>query len=333
MVKKRGASFGASRLNIGFGHYDDAAEKQLEPRRRSMKWLKIVALVAFAAVIVAWGGYAYFQFKERQEQERKENLVWKAMYELSVVEGDKTVNYLRLHDTHYENGQLKMDFLVHNPGFRPFLLKDSMIRAMFHSVVALNKEHWATAASYLEEAGVDTELTFIYRDTAPTMIISHRQLAKVIANEELMEAAMADFVLFKTKEVLGYAKQNYKGDSYITPDSTTLTRDYVTLYLSFDDSKYYLDKSLLDTTRVGVHFTDRVGDMGSILDGMLSICSRTDRGFAFVYKGTKKNTTHRLEWNRERTRKILSEYSKRIWHKDAETNRVKSYVVRERKGE
>lgn len=30
------------------------------------------------------------------------------------------------------------------------------------------------------------------------------------------------------------------------------------------------------------------------------------------------------EWNRERTRQILDNYSKRIWHKDAKTNQVKT---------
>jgi len=334
MMKKRGKPQRASQVDIApvclAGEAGETGEPR-QPRRRDMRWLKTAALAAVAVVVVAGAVYAYLQFMEQKEQERKEDLVWKAMYELSMVEGDKTVNYLRLHDTYYEDGRLKMQFLVHNPGLRPFLFKDSLIRAMFYSVLPLHRERWAAAARYLEEAGVDAELTFIYRDLTSTKVIAHSQLYKTVANDALMEAAVADFAQYKTKELLDYSKLHFKSDNVIFPDSTVLTSDYVTLYLSFDDSESHLGESFLDTTRVGAHFTDVVGEQGSILDGMLSICSRTNRGFAIVYKGSKKNTTHRLQWDRERTRQLLADYSRRIWHKDVKTNQVRTVVRKERK--
>ena len=102
----------------------------------------------------------------------------------------------------------------------------------------------------------------------------------------------------KALETLDYAKRHFKRDIAFTADSVKIEDKYVALYLSYDD-KYSIEH-FLDTTHVNAHFTDDVGEMGSILDNMLEICVRTERGFAFVYTGTRKHKVDRLQWDYSR---------------------------------
>ena len=173
------------------------------------------------------------------------------------------------------------------------------------------------------------DIRFIYSRDVPSILVTP-QLLSELADEQAMDGFVETFALLKTDEILDYAKEHFKGDPYLKPDSTTLTNDFVNLYISFDDGEYKMGESYLDTTYVALHYTDQVGEMGSILDNILAICTRTDRGFAFVYKGKKKNTNHRLEWNRERARWAAEYCAKRIWQKDMKTNQVRTAVWRER---
>ncbi len=327
MIKKRGASYKGIGLYVGTDIPELDTDTKQKPRRRKHTILKValfLVLVAVTAIGIAW---TISYLADKREQQRKEDLVWQAIYELIVVESDKTVNYLRLQDVKHEDGHLKLVFLAHIPEIIHTVWVDSTMLSAFSTIVAINQEPWAKVADCLNEAETDIELLYIDRGDAFSLTIHHKKLLEIVSNKQVMESATSKFAKLKSLEILDYARQHFKGDHYLFVDSTSLTKDYICLNLSFDDSKYYLGESYLDTMRVNSHFTDKIGDLGSILDGMLSICSRTDRGFAFVYRGKKKNTVHRIEWNRDRTRQLSEEYPGIIWHHGRKTNQVKTVVT------
>ena len=113
----------------------------------------------------------------------------------------------------------------------------------------------------------------------------------------------------------------------------SIDEKFVTLHLSHDDSKAQLGHSFLDTTRVALHFTDKVGRMGSILDNMLSICAKTKKGFAFSYYGNKSHKVQRCEWNAEKAMKMHEETADKKWLDNREVwseeraNKILNYYI------
>lgn len=67
--------------------------------------------------------------------------------------------------------------------------------------------------------------------------------------------------------------------------------------------------------------------MGSILDGMLSICTHTNRGFGFTFKGQKSHQIDCVECSVEKMRKI-AEKNINIPYESRKTNQVKTIITR-----
>ena len=333
MIRKRGTSNRGIGLDLGAIHSDLTPQPPRQQRSKNGTWIKLIVALVMTVAIIVGGGYYYIQYKDEQERQRLEDLIWKARYELSIVESDKTISYLRLNNTKYEDGMLKLELLMHTShDIIKAVGSDSTAHSkMFFSLVSLYPECWATVSQCLEEANTDMELTYIDRGRDYKQNVTHSMLKTYLADENIMGNCTKIFAQLKAAEIYDYACQHFRGDKYLTPDSVSLTDDFVTLYISFDDSKYYLDDSYLDSTRVDVQFTDKVGDMGSVYDGMISLCSRTDRGFAFVYQGSKRNTIHRVPWSRERTRVLCENYKGLIGQQDRKTHQVRTIVTKKTK--
>ena len=136
------------------------------------------------------------------------------------------------------------------------------------------------------------------------------------------------FTVLKGCEILRYAKMHFQGDVFFNVDSMSLNDKSLLLCLSYDDSKARLGDSYLRMDRVNPHFTDPVGEMGSILDGMLSICTRTNRGFGFVYTAQKSHKVDRCEWTIDEMREIAEANRAKFFVGNRKTNQVKTVIVR-----
>lgn len=318
-----------NRVSIGFDKY--AHEKNtdvLYPQKKTHMGFKIAIYVSSVLALIIGAILLFSYLKDKQEQQRKEYLAWRAMYEMTILQSDKTVNYLRLHKIEYENNQLLLEYLVQIPGKEQHQLNDSTIRSLFYSYMAINPESWDSVFCYLKEAEVNLKLLCVNHKFVPSIVIPYDQLPSITSNKQAIDKWLGMFTILKSKEIFEYAKQHFKGDRYLFIDSVSMTDDYVELNFSFDDSKYRMGDAFLDTTHINRHFTDKVGDMGSILDGIFSICLRTDRGFAFIYKGKKNHIVHRCEWNKERTRELYKEYPGLIMLHGRKTNQVKTIIYK-----
>ena len=326
MANKRGSLSKSARVSIGFDKYNNKPGNDVRktaPRKRV--GLIIVLGILLVACMIIGIAYAYSCYREKLEQERKDDFVWKARFELTFMQSDKSVNYLRIRDVRHEGKRLKIDCTVHIPDKKIQVWKDSSIHEVFCSIVAMNQERWDTVFHFLEVAETDVEISFLNQKLAPSHVIPYNQLRTIVSDKQSMGRGLNLFTEYKSREILDYAKQHFKHDRFFHPDSVTVDEDYVYLNLSFDDT-YDLGKSYLDTLNINRHFIDNVGEMGSVLDGMLSISSRTERGFAFVYRGRKKHAFYRVGWNKERAYKLYKDYPGLIWQRGRRTNQVRTVL-------
>ena len=161
----------------------------------------------------------------------------------------------------------------------------------------------------------------------PSICIRYSDLSNIILSDEAQKEGIALFTLLKGKEVLGYALKHFSSDRFFRVEGIEMDNENFYLNLSYDDNVAKLGKTFLDTTEVNMHFRDPVGDMGSILDGMLSICTRTNKGFGFTFKGQKSHKIDRVEWSVEKMRKI-AEKNISIPYESRKTNQVKTIITR-----
>lgn len=274
---------------------------------------------------ICYGTYWYMN--QRQAQKR-EDLVWKARVELEAVKSERTIEYLKLHNMDYTDGLLTLSFLRNYSKYNVNnQITDSVILKEIVSLVVINPNRWDTICYYLNKAEVD--LKIVYSDVLkkPSICIRYSDLSNIILSDEAQKEGIALFTLLKGKEVLGYALKHFSSDRFFRVEGMEMDNENFYLNLSYDDNVAQLGKTFLDTTEVNMHFRDPVGDMGSILDGMLSICTRTNKGFGFTFKGQKSHKIDRVEWSVEKMRKI-AEKNISIPYESRKTNQVKTIITR-----
>lgn len=289
---------------------------------------KIIRFLFGLLFVIGLGALFYIYFEQEKLREEKENLVWLARCELETLRNDREVQYLRLHNMVYEDGLLKLRYdasISSNEIAEMF--RDSLMYKDFMSVIVLNPQKWRTISKYLTEAEVDLSITYSSHIES-AFIISWKQLSQMLSDEQLFNEGMELFVQRKKQEVLNYAQSHFWNDRFFTVDSISLSKEYVSLHMSYDDSKANLGSSYLDTGRVSVHYTDKVGDMGSILNNMLSICVRTNKGFAFIYTAQKKRKIQKCQYNAKRAKKIYEDTANKLWLDKRETNQARTVIYR-----
>ena len=207
---------------------------------------------------------------------------------------------------------------------------DKFKYAELMSIVNLHPDKWKAASEYLLKANANVSFTFS-SSIERTINITSQQFKELLSDKKLHEISEELFLIRKKSETLEYARFHFARDKYFDVDSLSIDEKFVTLHLSHDDSKAQLGPSFLDTTRVSLHFTDKVGRMGSILDNMLSICAKTKKGFAFSYYGNKSHKVQRCEWNAEKAMKMHEETADKKWLDNRKTNRVRTVITRTKK--
>ena len=275
-------------------------------------------------------GYGIYYYIKDVEKQKREDLVWKARVELDIIKNDKTKEYLRLADVEYEDSVLRLSYIIRfHKSFSPIKhTSDSLIRLAFTSEVALFPDRWKTICKYLNEAQVKLAVTCLNDFSNPSFTLSSKKLASLLENKKLLFKGLKYFEGMKADEVLEYARIHFRNDRFLKVDGVVSGQQTLELHLSYDDSKARLGKSFLDTTKVSAHFTDPVGDMGSVLDGMLAISTRTDKGIAFVYKARKSQKVDSCVWDAEKTKELAKKYNGGLLLEGRKTNRVRTIITK-----
>ena len=287
----------------------------------------IICLLILVIGGLGYGGYYYIQQTKIQE---RENLVWKARVKLEEIRSEKTINYLRLHNIEYEDKLLKLAFMRNlNQYGRITEASDSLIYKEFTSIIAINSNRWDSICNILIQAETNLSVTYSDVHLRPRITIPYQKLADKLLSKNVQQEGLRLFVKKKEEEVLEYARIHFSDDRIFTVDSVSSYGGYVALYLSYDDTVARLGKSYLDKERVNVHFTDPVGEMGSILDGMLSISTFTNSGIAFVYTGKKNHKVDSCKWDAEKAREIAKLCSGYLLIDGRKTNQIKTAIIRE----
>lgn len=293
---------------------------------------KIIFGALFIIIIPCVSFYCFIRYKQRCEE--IENMIWKARIELEPLCNDRTVNYLSMHDVSCESNQLRIKFL-----YVPLSSLDDKYKkeedykfkyAELMSIINLHPDTWKAASEYLLKANANVSFTFS-SNIERTINITSQQFKEILSDKKLREIGEEIFLIRKKLETFEYARFHFAKDKYFDVDSLSIDEKFVTLHLSHDDSKAQLGHSFLDTIRVSLHFTDKVGRMGSILDNMLSICAKTKKGFAFSYYGNKSHKVQRCEWNAEKAMKMHEETADKKWLDNRKTNRVRTVITRTKK--
>ena len=294
---------------------------------------KVIIGALFIIIIPCVSFYCFIRYKQRCEE--IENMIWKARIELEPLCNDRTVNYLSMHDVSCESNQLRIKFLyVPLSSFDDKYKNEEgdykMMYAELMSIINLHPDKWETASEYLLKANANVSFTFS-SNIERTINITSQQFKEILSDKKLREIGEEIFLIRKKLETFEYARFHFARDKYFDVDSLSIDEKFVTLHLSHDDSRAQLGPSFLDTTSVSLHFTDKVGHMGSILDNMLSICVRTNKGFAFSYYGTKSHKVQRCEWSAEKAKEMHEETADRKWLDNRKTNRVRTVITRTKK--
>lgn len=270
---------------------------------------------------------AYIGLKKMREHEKREDLVWLARCELETLRNDKEVLYLRLKDINYKDNYLNLKFDT-SVSFDEIIekSKDSLMHKDFMSVIVLNLNKWEKVSQYLAEAQVDLNITYSNNIVEFPFTISYNQLADMVSDKKLFDEGLEIFVRRKKQEVLEYARSHFRNDRYFKVDSLHINNDFVSLCMTYDDTKAELGHTFLDPNNVPMHFTDKVGEMGSILNNMLSICARIDRGFAFVYTAKKSRKIQSCRRSAEKAKEIYEDTVGKLWLDNRTTNRVRTMI-------
>ncbi|WP_455663856.1 hypothetical protein [Phocaeicola sp.] len=315
-IKKRSVTPDKSTIHIEETASSVSPQSKENPKKFHYKPLsktsKSVLLFITLIIIIIGTWQTYTFIKESLEKKEREKNVWLAICELEDLRVDKTVRYLRLNDIKYEDKKLKLGYHA-NYSTREIsrIVKDSLMYDDFLSVIAIAPQKWNIISHYLAAAEVDLYITY-FNTSIPSYLLSWKQLSTLMSDKQKLRKGKRLFVNRKKEEVLNYALKHFGKDRYFKVDSLSLDNKYVSLHMYYDKSIASLGETFLDTIHVNPPYTDKVGDMGSLLDGMLAICSRINRGFAFVYFDRKERKVQRCEWNVEKAKAIAKQATDKV---------------------
>ena len=321
---------------------------------RSTDWFTVTWLILVAVAVIAGGWFGYRYWKSQRNDES----MLLAKSELMYLSTDKTMDYLEFERldadgkeitlvletknsqltaidmlANYMDGNDSVELDKKDVKYGKDKLKeqiDSIVKLELMSLIAIEPARWKAFCNRLEEADGKLSVALSSMSTNFSIDLTSEQLRQLIEEEEQKKTGLDYFVNNKRVEVLDYARRHFRNDRLLRVKDVVVDSQYVSLWLAYDDSKYKIDKSMLDTTYVRPHFTDGVGEMGSILDGMLAISTRTDKGIAFVYSGTVNHNIDRVQFEKDKVKEIHKDESNRFYVGERKRDQVQS-VIRHQK--
>lgn len=286
---------------------------------------KIHVLLGLILLLIAgYFGYRYVKFR---------NVRFEAMciieHELGVMERDEmTVQYVKLINYEAEGNRVDVQLLIDKSAQIYFGIDSLQLE--FLSYTTIFQRGWDTIANQLQRGNIALKVKVTGPTTDGEVNFAPERLQRVLKDSVEMSKALELFELRKLIEVRDYAMRHFRNDHYLRLRNISLEPDFVVLTLGFDDSQYQIAPSLRDSNRIANHFIDKVDKMGSIVDNMLQICIRSNRGIAIEYKGDQKGTFHRCEYNVSKTREMADELQQYQIYDNRRVNAVStgSYSIR-----
>lgn len=265
----------------------------------NMTGITYKVLVLSIALIILGGitGIAYY-FYDKHESEERELLVGQTRLVLDDIKQDNTLGCIKLVSYDFNGESLSLsywlEFDVPNETFRDSLEQSFMYLASLHS------DKWKSLRELSGDRQIDINVVFNSKYYCDSVSTTLEKVCTKIEDKVFFERAMYVFAEYKLIDIKEYTEKHFKKNGLLTFVGVRLDKDFVRLALSFDDSQVRIGKTMLDSTRIDPNFTDKVGERGSILKELFSICARTHRGFKIEYLGTHNKTHHVLSWNYER---------------------------------
>lgn len=318
-VSKRGSV--RSEIAYGDSPYEETREthspkKKVSSSSNIIRSRSFYITVLFCIILLVSGGVgvAYYKNNEAKELSKAQIICL-----LDEIQQDKTLNSIRMIGHHYESDSLVINYFAITP--IAIKIKKDSLRNEFQNMVLLYHDKWkevlnnvcdkqsvivATFNRYdfknrsYPNHGTEGKSINDFEELTDTLTITIAEVKAFLDNQAMREKAIAVFANRKIYDIEEYVKIHYGKTSILKMHSVTLDKDFVRVALSFDDSKSRIGSSLLDSTSIDPNFIDKVGERGSILKEIFSICSRTHRGFTIEYIGSKKGTHHVLSWNYDR---------------------------------
>lgn len=301
-------------------------------RSLTILWYFLSVSVIAAISIGGWMGWGYYRNLQKKE------LALEVCSSLYPLRDNKLISYLHLSDMGLEGDQVLFKLMfadnqMNNPLFNALghgdNLNDSVSNSLklnyFLSMMTVVPEKWDAACHLLDSAGLDIQI--VYPQVGDSCFIPHTSLKSMTTGSLLFQKGEELFLEYKKADVVRYAKHHFKSDRFFSVDSVSLTSDFVTLHLNYDDT-HSLGDVFMDEEHIAPHFTDPVGEMGSIADNMLTICSLTNSGMAIEYFGRKSHKVKRWEWDANRTQAFLADYPGYIPYSGRQMNQIRSVLVK-----
>lgn len=280
----------------------------------------LYSTVAFIVIfmISCCVGVAYF-LKNVENEKEKEQAKAHQSYVLDEILQDKTLNSIKMISHYFDGDTLVVNYFA-VPQIANCIRKNSL-KTEFQNMVLLYHDKWKEVLNTVHDEQsviIATFNRYDYKNTVPpiststlktvlnyeevmdTITITMDEVGTFIDNKALRKNAMEVFAKRKIYDIEEYVKMHYRNTAILKMHSVTLDKDFVRVALSFDDSRSRIGTTLLDSTRIDLNFIDKVGERGSILKEIFSICSRTHRGFTIEYVGSQKGTHHVLSWSYDR---------------------------------
>ncbi len=342
-IRRRGSSAAGHSAKVVMGQENSSVSDRGSINHRtlyvgektfsSLPYIWYAVLLCFLLVIgaVGWYGWRYY------EKVKMEELSLEICGSLQLFRDNPFISYLQiqemgLDDNSFYVGLRFPEANAYNPLANCSVAKylegdsasDKFMRECFLSLMTVYPSNWDCVCHLLDSANLDLSLR--YSQLSDTCVISHSELLAMAPGTRAFREGEALFIDFKKADVLNYAQCHFKKDCFFSPDSVSLTSNTVTLHLNYDDT-YPLGNSFTDVEHIAGHFTDPVGDMGSIADNMLTICSLKKCGMAIEYFGRKSHKIKRWEWDANRTQDFLSDYQGYIPYSGRQKNQVQTVIV------
>lgn len=293
---------------------------------RNYKYLKGFFVLIFMIGLFYVGNYVYKNYHERENEEA----ILLVQSYLSEIQSNKLAEFSKIRSHYYANDTLYISFEFsknHEIGKKSIV--DYRLEDDFMAIVAITPTAWKEIFKILSDSKINLSLAMPTDEKS--LKLSCDSLLTWVNDTKRIQKGNYCFVFYKMQEVLDYARIHFANDGVFDVIGYSANKDSVILNLSFYDKNLNLSESFYNKKGVPLHFLDKVGNMGSILDGMLLICSRQGSGLGFSYEGKTNHKKYSCYWSADEVPELVKKYGRIINNDKQETNQVKTTIVTQSK--
>lgn len=259
-------------------------------------------------------------YQHFQQTEREEAFLLVKSY-LEGLRQDKTTEFATINSYYLEDDTLYLNYRFSNIHSNEKLMGTSTEDCLM-GIIAIDPDTWERISEIMSES--KTNMSFVFPNANMTM--PYDTLSAWLCDSAKLSTGNNYFSFYKMQEVEEYAKMHFAKDKYIKVIGHSIDKYVVRLDLSYYDVGVELGELYYDRKRMPYHFTDKVGEMGTILDGMLHVCARTGKSLEFTYEGTTKHKKYSCKWYTEEIPELLKEYGSDFRIKNRKINQARTTI-------